>query len=140
MAAKLRSKSSRPAAFLRLAHSAPQPGGPFLAELRRSTLAATKALPFVKLRANDQPTWRPESYWHFKPTGKRDRDLQLGRKYARDAVAAMKADDTSNLIALVIHDMIADAIEQARTKGHCRPSPATTGFLSEISERLAAAR
>jgi hypothetical protein len=140
MVAKLRSKSSRPAAFLRLAYSAPQPGEPFTADFRRSTLTATKALPFVKLRANDQLMWRPESYWHFKPTGKRYRDIQLGRKYARDAVAAMKADGTSNLIALVIHDMIADAIEQAQENGHCRPSPATVGFLSEISERLAAAR
>jgi hypothetical protein len=140
MVAKLRSSSSRPTAFLRLAYSAPQPGESSSEEVRRSTLPATKALPFVKLRANDQPTWRPERYWHFKSTGKRNRDIQLGRKYARDAMAAMRADDSSNLIALVIQDMIIDAVEQSLMTGHCRPGSATMGFLSEISARLAAAR
>jgi hypothetical protein len=55
-------------------------------------LPAAKALPFVKLRANDQPMWRPESFWCFEPTGKRDTDVRLGRKYAREAIAAMKTD------------------------------------------------
>jgi hypothetical protein len=125
---------------LRLAYSAPQPGDSSSVELRRGTLPATKALPFVKLRAHDQPMWRPESYWRCKATGKRTRDAQLGRKYAGDAIAAMKADGNSNLIALIIHDMIVDGVEQWQKKGHCRPSPATMGFLTEISERLAAAR
>src|ERR1700704_4585291 len=98
MAAKSRSKSTRPASFLRVAYSAPAPDKSIGADIRRFTLPATKALPFVKLRANDQPMLRPESFWHVRPTGKRERDVQIGRHYAQLAIAAMKADRSSNLI------------------------------------------
>ena len=138
MAVKLRPKSSRPAPFLKLAYSAPAPDKSITAELRRYTLPAIKALPFVKLRANDQPLWRPESFWCVEPTGKRESDFRLGRKYARLAMAAMKADQDSHLLALVIQDIIKDAIERIGKKGRGRRSPAALGFLAEISEVIAA--
>src|SRR5262249_48291675 len=114
MTVKTRSKTSRPAPFLRLAYSAPtlqestQQGPPpprkepprqappppaaAATDLHPRALPATKALPFVKLRANDQPTWHPESFWRVQPTGKRETDIRLGRKFACQAIAAMKAD------------------------------------------------
>jgi hypothetical protein len=136
-AAKSRSKPTRSAPPLRLAYSAPAPGESINTELRRFTLPATKALPFVKVRANDQPLWHPESFWHVEPTGNRAKDIQLGRKYARLAIAAMKADHHDRLIALVIHDIVKNAVE-ARNGRVCR-SLAVRGFLAEISEIIAAA-
>jgi hypothetical protein len=137
MAGKTRSKSSRPASFLRVAYSAPAPGESIGAEIRRFTLPATKALPFVKLRANDQPMLRPESFWHVRPTGKRERDVQIGRQYAREAIAAMKADRNGSLIALIIQDIIKDAVERTAKKSRSPQSPTVLGFLAEISESLA---
>jgi len=138
MAAKSPSKTKRSAAFPRLAYSAPAPEESIGMEIRRFTLPATKALPFVKVRANDQPLWRPESFWSVKSTGKRENDVRLGRKYARLAIAAMKADHDNDLIALVIQDIIKDAIEHIGKNGRGRNSPAVLGFLAEISEVIAA--
>ena len=138
MAVKSRSRVSRLPPFLRLAYSAPARQDSTAAEIRRFALPATKALPFVKLRANDQPLWRPESFWHVTPTGRRDADLRLGRRYARQAIAAMRADHNSELIAHVIQDVIAD--EQRRRKRRSGLSPLARGFLIEISEAIAAAR
>jgi hypothetical protein len=136
MAAKSRSKPKRSSTpFLRLAYSAPSPEESVGAEILRFTLPATKALPFVKVRDNDQPLWRPESYWNVEPTGKREDDLRLGRKYARLAIAAMKADRNSDLIASVLQDIIKHAVE--RRGG--RSNPTVMGFLAEISEIIAAA-
>jgi len=139
MAAKTRSKSSRPASFLRVAYSAPAPDESIGTDVRRFTLPATKALPFVKLRANDQPMFRPESFWHVRPTGKRERDVLIGRQYAREAIAAMKADRNSSLIALIIQDIIKDAVDRTTKKSRSLQSPTVLGFLAEISESLAAA-
>jgi hypothetical protein len=139
MPAKSPSKPKRSAPFLRLAYSAPTPGESIGAEILRFTLPATKALPFVKLRADDQPLWRPESFWSVEPTGRREDDLRLGRKYARLAIAAMKADHESDLIALVIQDIVKDSVERSRKNGRGRSSPAALGFLAEISELIAAA-
>ncbi len=139
MAAKARSKAARPASFLRVAYSAPAPGETIEAELRRFTLPATKALPFVKLRADDQPMLRPESFWHVRPTGKRERDVQIGRQYARAAIAAMKADRNSSLIAMIIQDIVRDALDRSLKKGRSAQSPTVLGFLAEISESLAVA-
>jgi hypothetical protein len=139
MAAKTRSKSARPASFLRVAYSAPPPGESIGEELRRFTLPATKALPFVKLRANDQPLLRPESFWRVRPTGKRERDVQIGRQYARAAIAAMKADRNSNLVALIVQDIIKDAVERSTKKGLGAQNSIARGFLAEISGALAAA-
>jgi len=136
--AKSRSKPKRSAPFLRLAYSAPEPDESIVIEIRRFTLPATKALPFVKVRANDQPLWRPESFWNVASTGKRENDVRLGRKYARLAIAAMKADRDSDLIARVIQDIIKDAIENMGKNGRGRNSPAALGFLAEISEVIAA--
>jgi len=135
MAAKSRSKAKRSTPFLRLAYSAPSPEESVGAEVLRFTLPATKALPFVKVRDSDQPLWRPESFWNVEPTGKREDDLRLGRKYARLAIAAMKADRDSDLIARVIQDIIKDAVE----RGGRRSNPTALGFLAEISEVIAAA-
>ena len=139
MAAKTRSKPVPSASFLRVAYSAPAPDQSIGTEIRRFTLPATKALAFVKLRANDQPMLRPESYWHVRPTGKRAKDVQIGRQYAREAIAAMKADRNSSLIALIIQDIIKDAVEGTAKKGHGIQSPIAMGFLAEISETLASA-
>jgi hypothetical protein len=138
MAAGTRSKSARPAAFLRVAYSAPAPDESIATELRRFTLPATKALPFVKLRADDQPLLRPESFWDVRPTGNRQRDIQIGRQYARAAIAAMKADRNSSLIALIIQDIIKDAVDRTGKKGRSLQSPMVLGFLAEISGSLAA--
>ena len=140
MAVKSRSKSSGHAPFLRLAYSAPVSQEAASEDIRRFTLPATKALPFVRLRANDQPLWCPESYWHVKPTGKRDVDVRLGRKYARDAIAAMKADRNRHLIAHIIQDIIKDVVERTGKRGCARYSPTARGFLVEISEAIDAAR
>ena len=86
MAAKIQSRLLKSGSFLRLAYSAPLPQEKSAADIRRYALAAVKALPFVKLRPNDQPMWRPESFWHVRPTGKWERDVQIGRKYARQAI------------------------------------------------------
>lgn len=139
MAAKARSKAARSASFLRVAYSAPAPGESIEAELRRFTLPATKALPFVKLRVDDQPMLRPESFWHVRPTGKRERDVQIGRQYARAAISAMKADRNSSLIAMIIQDIVRDALEASLKKGRSVQSPTVLGFLAEISESLAVA-
>jgi hypothetical protein len=138
MAAKSRSKSSTPASFLRVAYSAPAPAESTAAEIRRFTLPATKALPFVKLRAEDQPMLRPESFWHVRPTGKRERDMQIGRQYARLAIAAMKADRNGSLIALIIQDIVKDAVEGSAKNRRSMQSPTAMGFLAEISGALAA--
>ena len=52
MAVKSRPSSQRLAPFLRLAYSAPALQESTVAELRRFTLPATKALPFVKLSSS----------------------------------------------------------------------------------------
>jgi hypothetical protein len=138
MAAKTRSKALRPAAFLRVAYSAPAPEEAACTDIRRFTLLATKALPFVKLRPNDQPMLRPESYWHVRSTGKRKLDLQLGRQYARAAIAAMKADRNSNLLALILQDIVRDSVHRAARHGGSPQSPTVLGFLAELSGALAA--
>jgi hypothetical protein len=61
-----------------------------------------------------------------------------GRKYARLAIAAMKADHDSDLIAHVIQDIIKDAVEHIGKNGHGKNSPAVLGFLAELSEAIAA--
>jgi hypothetical protein len=139
MAAKTRSKSLRPAAFLRVAYSAPATDEATGTDIRRFTLPAAKALPFVRLRANDQPMLRPESFWHIRPTGKRQRDVQIGRQYARAAIAAMRADRNSNLLALILQDIVKDAVDRAARNGGSPQSPTVLGFLAEISGALAAA-
>jgi hypothetical protein len=140
MAAKTRSKSFRPASFLRVAYSAPAPDDLIGTEIRRFTLPATKALPFVTLRPNDQPMLRPASFWNVRPSGKRERDVQTGRQYAREAIAAMKADRNSSLIALVIQDIIKDAVDRSSAKkGRSLQNPTVLGFLAEISALLAVA-
>jgi hypothetical protein len=139
MGAKTRSKSARPASFLRVVYSAPAPGESIGTEILRFTLPATKALPFVKLRPNDQPMLRPESFWHVRPSGKREKDVQIGRQYAREAIAAMKADRNSGLIALIIQDIIRNAVGQSAKKGPGLQNPTVLGFLAEISALLAVA-
>jgi hypothetical protein len=139
MAVKTRSKPSRPVPFLRLAYSAPMLQEETMADIRRLMLPATKALPFVKLKANDQPLWRPESFWHVQPTGKREADVRLGRKFACKAIAAMKADRNSQLIAHIIQDIINDAAQRTRKDQRGRHRPVVLGFLLGISEAIAAA-
>jgi hypothetical protein len=82
---------------------------------------------------------RPESFWHVRPSGKRERDVQIGRQYAREAIAAMKADRNSGLIALIIQDIIRNAVGQSAKKGPGLQNPTVLGFLAEISALLAVA-
>lgn len=135
MPTKSRRKPVFPTAHLRLAYSAPMVDTSTIEELRRLTMPATKALPFVKLRRNDQPLWRPESFWNVAPSGKRQAANRLGRRYARDAIAAMKADHNPQLIALIVQDIMADAIERARDRK--ARSQVALGFLQEISAIIA---
>ena len=122
---------------MRLAYSAPEPDNSTIEELRRLTSPATKALPFVRLRANDQPLLRPEGYWQVRSTGKRGMDVALGRTYARKAIAAMKADHNAALIALILEDIIHDAAQRGGKNGRGRISHVARGFLDEISQSLA---
>ena len=69
MSAKIRSRLSKSGPFLRLAYSTPLPTNGRAQENHRYEFLAAKGLPFVKLRANDQPSWRPESFWHVRPNG-----------------------------------------------------------------------
>jgi hypothetical protein len=137
MAVKLRSKATASASFLRLAYSAPKLEESIGAQVRRFTLPATKALPFVKLRAKDQPLLRPESYWHVRASGKTLKDKELGRQYARAAIAAMKADHDNSLVALILQDIISDAVNRSVRKGGSMRSAVAMGFLAEISLTLA---
>jgi hypothetical protein len=52
-------------------------------KLRRLCYPACKALPFVKLKENAEPTWVPESYWHTEPSGNWSADMRRGRQYAK---------------------------------------------------------
>ena len=65
-------------------------------------------------------------------------DVRLGRKYAREAIAAMKADRNNHLIAYIIQDVIKDAIEGTGKKGRGRRNGTVLGFLFELSEAIAA--
>jgi hypothetical protein len=76
---------------------------------------------------------------HVKSTGNREKDIQLGRKYARLTIAAMKADRDFHLVALVLKDIIKDAIKNTGKKGCGLGCPILLGFLAEISEVIAAA-
>ena len=136
MPTKSRRTPALPAAHLRLAYSAPTIDPSTVEELRRYTMPATKALAFVKLRPNDQPLWRPERYWSVAPRKSRKAAVELGRRYARDAIAAMKADRDPQLVALILQDIITDAIERTRErKGR---NQVALGFLQQISEAIAA--
>ena len=136
MPTKSRRTPALPAAHLRLAYSAPTVDPATVEELRRYTMPATKALAFVKLRPHDQPLWRPERYWSVAPRKSRKAAVELGRRYARDAIAAMKADRDPQLVALIMQDIVADAIERSRErKGR---SQVALGFLQQISEAIAA--
>ena len=138
MSEKSRAKVSRTTTFLRLAYSAPERSDPTAvpAGTRRFILPATKSLPFVKLRAHDQPMWLPESFWHVEPTGKRETDVRRGRKYARIAVAAMRADQNDQLIAHIVQDIIRDVVQNGKKRRHGRRNAVVLGFLSEISEAV----
>lgn len=57
-----------------------------------------------------------------------------------EAMAAMRADRNSSLVALIIQDIIKDAVDQTIKKGRSMQSPTVLGYLAQISESLAAAR
>ena len=137
MTVKVRLEAVESNTFLRLAYSAPQRDRSTAEELRRYMQPATKALPFVKLRANDQPLWRPECYWHVKSTRDKERDLRLGRKYARTAIAAMKADRNSGLIGLIIQDIVRVSSKSSGKRAPLRLSPIAQGFISEFGAAVA---
>lgn len=137
MTVKMQSGSARSTTFLRLAYSAPLPDQSTAEELRRYMQPATKALPFVKLRANDQPLWRAESFWNVKTTQDKERDVRLGRKYARAAIAAMKADCNEGLIALILQDIVRTSSKSDGKRAPLRLSPIAQGFLGEIGAAVA---
>jgi hypothetical protein len=53
-------------------------------------------------------------------------------------MAAMKSDQSSALISLIIQDIISRSIEEAARTGRRRHSPMALGFLGEISDSVAA--
>ena len=128
--------SSNTLQYPRLAYSTPLPSDGLRQEIVRYTLPATKALPFVKAPPEDQPLRRPESYWRVEPTENRNHDRELGRQYAQVAIAAMKADRNAHLIADIIQDMMAGAIERAGKAGKPNRNAIVLGFLTELSETL----
>jgi hypothetical protein len=140
MPVKALSKSLPQTPYLRLAYSAPVSDGSTVRELHRLTMPATKALPFVKSMSTDNPLWRPESYWNVEPVGTRKIGVQLGRQYAREAIAAMREDRNGDLIALIAQDIVKDAVARAGKKGRATQSAVALGFLAEISETIANAR
>jgi hypothetical protein len=113
-----------------LCGNAPSPGPP------RRAGGKVEALPFVKLRDNDQPLWRPESYWNVRSTGEKRSDLELGRAYAREAIAAMKADRNTALINLILQDIINNAVARGGKNGRGRLSHLVVGFVDEISQAV----
>src|SRR5207248_2293072 len=78
------------------------------AELRRLCRVSCKALPFVKVKENDQPMWSPESYWHTEPTGNPHADYRRGRQYANMAFAAMRQDCGANILSWILEDIVRD--------------------------------
>jgi hypothetical protein len=131
------SKTPPLGAYPRLAYSAPSSREETATRNGPYALSATKDLPFVELQAHDQPLWHPKSFWRVRSTGDRRRDMQLGRRYARQAISAMKADGNGALIALIIQDIIKDAVDQATRAGRRHHSPIVLGFLRELSQSIA---
>jgi hypothetical protein len=106
------------------------------AEMRRYCFPTVKALPFIKLKKDHQPGWHPESFWCVQPTGRWEKDYELGKIYARQCVAAMQADGC-NVLSHVFDDMIRDGIERQKKKAaRRRCSPAVVGFLHQLANML----
>ena len=70
------------------------------------------------------------------PRGK-ERDVRLGRKYARAAIAAVKADCNEGLIALIVQDIVRISSKSDGKRGPLRLSPIAQGFLGEIGAAVA---
>jgi hypothetical protein len=97
---------------------------------------ATKALPFVKVKDNDQPGWLPENYWAVTPTGQFIADRDQGREYARLAVDAMRADHTPGLLGWIVHDMVKDAVASAGKRQRKTGGAIRMGFMDELGAIL----
>lgn len=104
------------------------------AEIRRVCWPTVKALPFVKLKKDHQPGWHPESLWSVEPRGRSSAQRKLGQSYARELLAAMRADRcASSVLSHVLFDMI----EEERRRGkRGRRSVVATGFLYELAQIL----
>jgi hypothetical protein len=100
-------------------------------------MPAIKALPFVELRKDDQPMWRPESYWQVSQMRNREQDQARGERYATEAVAAMRSDGR-NVLHSVFRDMI-DAgvkreIEARKEKRSAKRDSVMFGFLHQLAK------
>ncbi len=106
-------------------------------DARRIFHPTVKALPFIKLKTDHQPAWQPESYWCVEPSGKFEKDYELGKLYARQCVAAMRADGC-NCLSNIFGDMIRDGIEREKPgkRRKRRRSPAIVGFLHQLAQML----
>jgi hypothetical protein len=106
-------------------------------EIRCLLMSAIKALPFVKLRKDDQPMWRPESYWHVSQTRNREQDQARGERYAIEAVAAMRSDGV-NVLHNIFRDMV-DAgvkreIKAQKEKRSAKRDSVMFGFLRQLAK------
>jgi hypothetical protein len=102
------------------------------AEIRSVFFPTVKTLPFVKLKKDDEPSWRPERYWCVEPQGRWLAQRKLGASYARDLLAAMRADGCrSSVLAHVLQDLIRDCRERDKEEG-----PLVIGFLHELARIL----
>ena len=89
------------------------------------------ALPFV--RAKGKSKGKGRDFWHVKPTRDHDADHATGRRYARQAIEAARADeaksgDPSPLISWIIRDIAA----------HRRFHAIEVGFLRELADSATA--
>jgi hypothetical protein len=101
------------------------------AEIFEVCYPTVKALPFVKLKKDHQPMWSSASFWCVKPSGRSGTQRKLGRSYARDLVAAMRADRCApSVLAHVLQDIIRG--RRRRNEGDVL----IDGFLYELAEIL----
>jgi hypothetical protein len=108
------------------------------AEVRRVYEPAIKALPFVGLKKDAEPRWRPESYWRVTQSTSKDQDEVRGQHYAIAAVAAMRADGC-NVLPDIFRDMIdasvkreLDAIKNKRR--YPKRDTVMRGFLDQLAK------
>lgn len=104
------------------------------ANLRTVFFPTVMALPFIKLKKDHQPGWRPESFWSIEPSGRYSAQRKLGQSYARDLVAAMRADRCApSVLGSVLLDVIRDCHERGEE------SALVVGFLHELARILVGA-
>jgi hypothetical protein len=96
-------------------------------------------LPFVTLPSEECASWgefwKSVVMWNDEPTSDRCADYQRGRRYAREAIEAIRAEDAcSRGLEIVVDRMIEQAFRRRGPKGAlCRGLSGTEqSFLTEL--------